>query len=73
MDSILFLVRVWRLASGGTNEFRASVRAVDSDRTQLFTTPAELAHYLDETSQMSVDGLDGGNDEQSGGFLARTK
>jgi hypothetical protein len=41
-DSILFVVRVW--SDGG---FRASVRNVDDENTQLFGAADELARYLE--------------------------
>lgn len=38
----LFVVHVWRQRT----RFRASVRRVDCEETQLFTTPTQLARYL---------------------------
>lgn len=41
-ETQLFLVHVWRQRE----RFRASVRRVDCEQTQLFTNPAQLARYL---------------------------
>lgn len=41
-DVQLFVVHVWRQRT----RFRASVRRVDREETQLFTTPTQLARYL---------------------------
>ena len=41
-ETQLFLVHVWRQRE----RFRASVRRVDCEQTQFFTTPAQLARYL---------------------------
>lgn len=41
-ETQLFLVHVWRQRE----RFRASVRRVDCEQSQLFTTPAQLARYL---------------------------
>ncbi len=41
-ETELFVVHVWRQHT----RFRASVRRVDREETQLFTTAAQLARYL---------------------------
>lgn len=50
-ETQLFVVHVWRQRS----RFRAAVRRVDDDRTQLFTNTAQLARYLAaEAAAMSI-------------------
>ena len=47
LRSILFIVRVWRQRDRrGAAAFRASIRAVDAERAQVFTRPADVARYL---------------------------
>jgi hypothetical protein len=41
-EAQLFVVRVWHQLSG----FRAAVRRVDCDETQLFTAPEQMTQYL---------------------------
>lgn len=41
-ETQLFVVHVWRQRT----HFRASVRRVDLEETQVFTTPTQLARYL---------------------------
>lgn len=41
-ETQLFVVHVWRQRAC----FRASVRRVDREETQVFTTPTQLARYL---------------------------
>lgn len=41
-ETQLFVVHVWRQRT----RFRASVRRVDLEETQVFTTPTQLARYL---------------------------
>jgi hypothetical protein len=41
-ETQLFVVHVWRQHS----HFRASVRRVDLEETQVFTTPTQVARYL---------------------------
>lgn len=51
-DPELFVVRIWhRLATG----FRASVRRVDTEQTQVFSQPDELARFLSTPTQTSAD------------------
>lgn len=51
-DTNLFVVRVWRqLASG----FRASVRRVDNEQTNVFSQPDELARFLCAPAPASGD------------------
>ena len=45
-DSRLFVVRVWRQWTS----FRASVRRVDDEEAQLFSTAAEVARYLEQSA-----------------------
>ena len=45
-ETQLFVVHVWRQRM----RFRASVRRVDCEETQLFTTPTQLARYLSTAS-----------------------
>ena len=47
----LYLVRVWP-ANGG---FRAAVRAVDSERVEIFTAAAALAEYLDAAAHSAAE------------------
>lgn len=47
--SQLFIVRIWRSLAAGSG-FRASVRAADAERAELFTQPGDLARYLDDAS-----------------------
>jgi hypothetical protein len=50
--SILFVVRIWQQRSRrGRTGFRASVRAVDAERVQLFTRATELARFFAEESR----------------------
>lgn len=42
-EPTLFVVRVWRRLPG----FRATVREVDSEHTDVFTTSEELVRFLD--------------------------
>jgi hypothetical protein len=44
-EAQLYVVRIWRQLSG----FRAAVRRVDSDETQLFSAPEQVARYLAES------------------------
>jgi hypothetical protein len=59
MDEVrLFLVRVWsRLRDG--DAFRASVRALDSDRPQVFSRPEQIAAFLKDESDRSSAGCSG--------------
>lgn len=41
-ETQLFVVHVWRQRT----RFRAAVRRVDCEETQVFTTPTQLARYL---------------------------
>ena len=45
--SSLFIVRVWwQRDRRGATAFRASVRAVNAERSRVFTRPADVARYL---------------------------
>jgi hypothetical protein len=46
-ETTLFLVRVWRQVTA----FRASVRRVEGEDTQLFESAYDMAHYLDTTTR----------------------
>ena len=41
-ESTVFVVRVWR----AVRAFRASARAVEQERAEVFTTPAALLSFL---------------------------
>jgi hypothetical protein len=47
----LFVVRVWRQLAG----FRASVRRVESEETQFFTRPEQVAQYLSGIGRTEPD------------------
>lgn len=52
-DTELFVVRIWhQLATG----FRASVRRVDNEQTEIFSRPDELARFLSTPKQSSAEG-----------------
>lgn len=53
-ETQLYLVHVWRQRE----RFRASVRRVDCEESQLFTNPAQLARYL---STVSADAAPAGS------------
>jgi hypothetical protein len=51
-ETDLFVVRIWhRLATG----FRASVRRVDNEQTQLFSRPDDLARFLSTPPQACAE------------------